>query len=126
SDMRESPAIPIIASLLEQGAVVSAFDPWARSEAEKMFEGKEIQFAASLEEAIAGCEAILVLTRWPEFKRLENLVPELPNAPLVIDGRRMLDSRCFGNYAGIGFRRRLNRGRKRSRQSARRAAVTRC
>ena len=42
-DMREAPSIPLINALVERGAEVSAFDPVAREQAEKIFSG--IQFA---------------------------------------------------------------------------------
>lgn len=105
TDMRESPAIPIIKKLVGEGAIVRAFDPLAGAETEEIFGPCRIELAATLEKAIADAEAILVLTRWPEFKRLEHLVKGLANAPVVIDGRRMLDSRCFPKYEGIGLRR---------------------
>lgn len=114
SDMRESPAIPIIQKLLKEGAQISAYDPMARDEAEKVLSADNMTFAASLEDAVADAEAVLVLTRWPEFKRLENLFKGLASAPLVIDGRRMLDSRCFAKYEGIGLRRSSSNGAKSS------------
>lgn len=110
SDMRESPAIPIIGDLVDHGAHIAAYDPMAREEAEKVFPSTNVTFAESLDEAIAGAEAVVVLTRWPEFKRLESLYKGLANAPLVIDGRRMLDSRCFAKYEGIGLRRDSSNG----------------
>jgi UDPglucose 6-dehydrogenase/GDP-mannose 6-dehydrogenase len=104
SDMRESPAIPIIQRLSEQGAQVLAYDPMARTEAEKILRSENVTFVSSLDEAVTDAKAVLVLTRWPEFKRLEHLFKGLANAPVVIDGRRMLDRRCFVNYEGIGLR----------------------
>ena len=112
SDMRESPAIPIIRHLLEEGAQISAYDPMARAEAEKILSSDNVTFAATLEEAVGDAEAVLVLTRWPEFKQLESMFEGLANAPLVIDGRRMLDSRCFARYEGIGLRRSSSNGSK--------------
>ena len=117
SDMRESPAIPIIKKLLADGAHIAAYDPMARDEAEKVLAAEGVTFSASLDDAIAGAEAVLVLTRWPEFKRLENLFKGLANAPLVIDGRRMLDSRCFPRYEGIGWRRYSENGSEPSQKS---------
>jgi UDPglucose 6-dehydrogenase/GDP-mannose 6-dehydrogenase len=112
SDMRESPAIPIIEQLVKDGAQIAAFDPMAREEAEKVLPSRNLVFAESLDEAVADAEVVVVLTRWPEFKRLESLFKGLANAPLVIDGRRMLDSRCFSKYEGVGLRRHSSNGAK--------------
>jgi UDPglucose 6-dehydrogenase len=114
SDTRESPAIPIIKELVGEGAIIRAFDPFAGAAIAEMFGPGKIELAATLEKAIADAEAILVLTRWPEFTRLESLIEGLANAPVVIDGRRMLDSRCFSKYEGIGLRRASSNGTKES------------
>src|SRR4029079_11654156 len=50
-DMRDAPSIPLSEALLERGAEVSAFDPVAREQAEKVFTG--IEFAANAEQAAA-------------------------------------------------------------------------
>ncbi|MDT8388493.1 MAG: UDP-glucose/GDP-mannose dehydrogenase family protein [Thiogranum sp.] len=102
-DMRESPAIPILQELLQGAARIKAFDPVATDEAQKLFEGEPIQYCQSLEEVLAGVEAVLVLTRWPEFGKLPDLLKKIPNPPLVVDGRRMLDKRSIQRYEGIGL-----------------------
>ena len=56
-DIRESPAIPVTQRLLDEKACVTAYDPIARHEAEKVF-GATITFKDDLREAIAGAEAI--------------------------------------------------------------------
>ena len=114
SDMRESPAIPIIQQLRKDGARISAYDPMARHEAEKILLAENVTFAETLDDAVNEAEAVLVLTRWPDFKRLEDLYKGLATAPLVIDGRRMLDSRCFARYEGIGLRRLSSNGARSS------------
>jgi UDPglucose 6-dehydrogenase len=102
-DMRESPAIPILKELLQGAARVKAFDPVATDEAQKLFKGELIQYCQSLEEAIEGVEAVLVLTRWPDFRRLPDLLKKMPNPPLIVDGRRMLNKRAIQRYEGIGL-----------------------
>ena len=44
SDVRESPAFPIMRELLAQGAVLTAYDPVARHEAEKAFPDPEVTY----------------------------------------------------------------------------------
>ncbi len=100
-DMRESPAIPIIQMLLEGGALISAYDPIAIGAARAILPPK-VQFSDSLLAAIEGVKAVLVLTRWDEFKELPDILARRADAPFVIDGRRMLDRATVKDYAGIG------------------------
>jgi len=106
-DMRESPAIPIVLELQRRRAVVTAFDPVAANEAARIFGAAAPRLAASLEEAIKDADAILLVTRWPEFGDLPRLVAARGGqAPLLVDGRRMIDPRAVPRYRGIGLRER--------------------
>lgn len=102
-DMRESPAIPVIKTLIERGAQLTAYDPIARHEAQKIFGDNGICYAQTLEEALERPEAVVVLTRWDAFKTLDELIAPLDPQPLVIDGRRMLNKNNFKRYEGIGL-----------------------
>ncbi|MEM1239824.1 MAG: UDP-glucose/GDP-mannose dehydrogenase family protein [Cyanobacteria bacterium P01_H01_bin.26] len=102
-DMRESPAIPVIQELLAKGAVVQAYDPIAQHEAQKIFDAGKVEYADSLETAIKGSQAILIMTRWAEFNALPELLKSLDEAPVVIDGRRMLAKQDLAKYDGIGL-----------------------
>ncbi|KCZ51820.1 UDP-glucose dehydrogenase family protein [Hyphomonas pacifica] len=101
-DIRESPAIPVIRQLADKGALLTAFDPIARHEAEREL-GDKLSFRDTLDEAIADAEAILIMTAWPEFKALPEMISKLPGAPLLVDGRRMIEKDSVPNYAGIGL-----------------------
>lgn len=102
-DIRQSPALPIIDLLLEDGAAVSAFDPIAIEPARKALPEGKVSFAGSLEEAVRGAEAVVITTSWKEFGRLPALLSDVANPPVVIDGRRMLDKRSVRRYDGIGL-----------------------
>jgi UDPglucose 6-dehydrogenase/GDP-mannose 6-dehydrogenase len=113
-DMRESPAIPVIQELLASEAKVKAYDPIATHEAEKLFGADQVEYCSSLDEAIEDTEAIVLLTRWPEFENLPRLLANGQAAedkragnghhtPLVVDGRRMLDKQSVAHYEGIGL-----------------------
>lgn len=102
-DIRESPALPVAQQLIDEGAEVIAFDPIAREEAEKVF-GDRIKFGNSLLSTIEEAEAIIIITRWPEFEELPNLLVSKLSQPLVIDGRRMLPKAMLKRYEGIGLR----------------------
>lgn len=101
-DIRESPSLAVIRSLLGEGAVVKAFDPIARREAEKVFGGR-VAFVDSLESALDDVTAVMIMTRWQQFERLPELIAALPRPPLVVDGRRMLAKDSMARYEGIGL-----------------------
>lgn len=100
-DMRESPAIPIVRMLVERGARVSAYDPIAMPAAKPLLPG-DVRFAASLEDAMAGADAALLVTRWAEFQQLPALLKGRDRQPVVIDGRRVLPPASLAHYDGIG------------------------
>jgi len=102
-DMRESPAIPIIRDLLALGAVVSAYDPVAAESAKKVLPAKGIRFVQDLEHALRDADAALIVTSWQEFLGIPGILSRLEHPPLIVDGRRMLDKRRVGRYAGIGL-----------------------
>ena len=106
-DMRESPAIPIVRELQRRGAVVTVFDPVAADEAARTFGTAAPRLAASLQEAVRDADAILLVTRWPEFGELPRLVAARGGQPpLLVDGRRLIDPRAVPRYRGIGLRER--------------------
>lgn len=100
-DMRESPAIPITAMLVERGARVTGFDPVARVSARAALPAA-VRLAADLGEALADAQAVLLVTRWEEFRRLPQLLAGRNPAPLVVDGRRVIDPTSVARYAAIG------------------------
>lgn len=101
-DMRESPAIPIINSLLAEQAKIQAYDPVANSEARKIF-GDKITLVDSLPQALSGADAVVLVTRWDEFRQVPDLLSHVNPQPVFIDGRRMLDKQSLARYEGIGL-----------------------
>lgn len=102
-DMRESPAIPVVEELLHRGAIVKAFDPVALETAKRVLPEKKIEFSNSLEAAVQDVDAVVLVTKWKQFKRLPELLAAQKRPPLFVDGRRMLDKRRFARYAGVGM-----------------------
>jgi UDPglucose 6-dehydrogenase len=102
-DVRESPALRVIPELLRRGAAVSAYDPIAASQAQLALGGREVVYAASLDAAVEKADAVILLTGWPEFQRLPELLRTRHTLPLVIDGRRVLDKTRLPRYEGIGL-----------------------
>lgn len=101
-DVRESPALPIIRMLQQEGALIRAYDPIAQHEAERALDGTNLTYCATLSEAVEDADAVVVLTSWSEFQVLPELISRNDIQPLVVDGRRMLDKRVFSRYEGIG------------------------
>ena len=90
-DIRESPAIAIVQSLLQQGSRVAAYDPAALERAREIL-GDHISYANSSYEAAHGADALLILTEWEEFANLDiNRIRQELKYPIVIDGRNMYD-----------------------------------
>lgn len=99
-DIRESPAILLIESLLHEGSEICAYDPAAQGRALERLGGK-IQTAESPYEAARGCDALLILTEWEEFATLDlqQLRADM-KYPIVIDGRNLYDPQIM---AAAGF-----------------------
>ena len=86
-DIRESPAIEIIAELKERGASVRGYDPKA---IENMKERHpDITYTESYREAMRDADATLLVTDWPEFKQISREDLQTMEKPLLLEGRRM-------------------------------------
>lgn len=101
-DIRESPSLTVTDRLLAAGAVVTVFDPIAHHETAKVF-GDRVTYAESLASAVAGADAVLVMTRWSEFEVLPTLLASADPQPVVVDGRRLLPKSGFARYEAIGL-----------------------
>jgi UDPglucose 6-dehydrogenase/GDP-mannose 6-dehydrogenase len=104
-DMRESPSIPIIKSLLQKKANIYAYDPIAQHEAEIIFAGENIQYCKTIHNTIKDAEIIIILTSWPEFDEIPRAIENnsFVNPPLIVDGRRFLLKNSVKKYEGIGL-----------------------
>ena len=102
-DLRESPAISIIDLLIRQGAQVRAHDPIAAAAARILFAGKQITICNTLEQVLQNTQAILLVTKWDDYRVVPQLVARMRPQPLVVDGRGMFDPSSFERYTGIGF-----------------------
>ena len=90
-DIRESPALLVVQTLLEEGSQVTAYDPAAMDRAREVL-GSSIQFANSAYEAAHGADALLILTEWEEFANLDlKRVRQELRYPIVIDGRNLYE-----------------------------------
>ncbi len=90
-DMREAPSLVLINQLLEKGAIVTAYDPIAMHETQRIL-GDKIKYCKDMNEALIGADALAVVTEWSEF-RLPNfkVMERLMNDKVLFDGRNIFD-----------------------------------
>jgi UDPglucose 6-dehydrogenase len=99
-DMREAPAIPIIEGLLARGATVQAYDPEATASARRIF-GTKITYAKNAYRALAGADALLIVTEWNEFREPDFVkMKKAMTQPLILDGRNLYHP---AQVRGAGF-----------------------
>jgi UDPglucose 6-dehydrogenase len=102
-DIRESPAVSIVRTLLKEGCRITAYDPAAMNRASEKLAGEPISFARDAYEAVSGADACLVLTEWEDFAALDlNRMKKLLRYPVVIDGRNLFDPREM-EAAGLDY-----------------------
>ena len=104
-DIRESPSLTVVRSLLNQGAVIKAYDPVAMENASR--EVTNLTLCSDSYTAAQDAEALLVLTPWNEFKHLDmSRIRDSMKQPILIDGRNLYDPdelRQMGfEYRGVG------------------------
>ncbi|MGA8153231.1 MAG: UDP-glucose/GDP-mannose dehydrogenase family protein [Terriglobales bacterium] len=99
-DIRESPAIALVETLLQEGCHISAYDPAAHDRAREVLKSGVV-FADNPYEAARDADALLVLTEWDEFAALD--FPRLHGLlkyPIVVDGRNLYHPETM---AALGF-----------------------
>jgi len=88
-DMREAPSIPMIKTLLSEGASVQAYDPQAIKVAKGIF-GNKVSFAAKTYDALKGADCLAIVTEWNEFRRPDfDKMRKLMRSPVIFDGRNL-------------------------------------
>ena len=102
-DVRESPAFPVMRTLLDGGANLRAYDPAAIETARHVLDDPRIVYCSSLREAVTGVDAVFLLTRWKEFLELPEILRAMVPTPVLIDGRRLIDKSSVERYEGIGL-----------------------
>src|ERR1700732_158889 len=90
-DIRESPAIMLVQSLLQEGCKIAAYDPAATARAREVL-NSSTEFVNDPYEAARDADALLILTEWEEFATLDlDRLHQLLKYPIVIDGRNLYD-----------------------------------
>jgi UDPglucose 6-dehydrogenase len=98
-DVRFAPSIALVRALLDEGAVVSAYDPEATEKARAVL--PDINYCANPYQAAQGADAILIVTEWEEFRAIDwDRLRTVVEHPLILDGRNMLNP---ADVTGHGF-----------------------
>ena len=91
-DVRSSPAIDLCHRLQKEGAVLRVHDPKAMEKAKAVL--KNTAFVADMNAVADGCDALVIATEWPEFKKLDlERARKVMTHPILFDGRNLFDAR---------------------------------
>ena len=107
-DMREATSRVVLAELFQRGATVTAYDPVAMAEAQRIFgDEPRLTYAENPMGALDGADALLIVTEWKEFRSPDfDRIKATLKSPVVLDGRNLYEPglvQQFGlDYEGIG------------------------
>ena len=89
-DMRDAPSVDISNALIAAGAKVRGYDPVARHTAAPLMPAVEIY--EDVYKMAQGCDALVVVTEWNEFKQLDlEKLKGMLECPIIYDGRNIYD-----------------------------------
>jgi UDPglucose 6-dehydrogenase len=113
-DMRDAPSLQIAERLLQMGARVKAYDPVAMKACAEQHPELKIQYCESTKQAVEDANAIVIVTEWAEFRKLDlSEIAPLMAHQVIVDGRNVLDPeqarRAGFEYSGIGRRERARK-----------------
>jgi UDPglucose 6-dehydrogenase len=104
-DMRFAPSITIIRALQKEGATIKAYDPVATERAKMVM--PDIEYCKSPYEVAEEVDAIVLVTEWDEFAKMDmHKVKSVMRQPVFVDGRNLFDPQKMKDlgfiYTGIG------------------------
>ena len=89
-DIRDAPSIRIIGDLLKAGTRVRAYDPAAMESARRLL--TDVEYCEDEYEAARGSDALVVVTEWNQFRRLDmDRLKQLMREPNIIDLRNLYE-----------------------------------
>jgi UDPglucose 6-dehydrogenase len=103
-DMREAPSRVLIERLTARGAEITAYDPVAMGEAQRVMAGQPgLRYAESAAQALTDADALVIVTEWKEFRSpdFEGIKSTL-REPVVFDGRNLFEP-AFVRRLGIEY-----------------------
>ncbi|PKO23000.1 MAG: UDP-glucose 6-dehydrogenase [Chloroflexi bacterium HGW-Chloroflexi-1] len=104
-DMRDAPSVEIAHMLVREGAQVAGYDPVAHQVAQRVV--PELALAKNPYELADGCDALVLLTEWNEFKHLDLArIRAAMRTPVFVDGRNVYEPAAMREtgflYRGMG------------------------
>jgi UDPglucose 6-dehydrogenase len=86
-DVRNAASLTIVKDLLEEGAIITGYDPIAIPNAEKLL-GNTIKYAFNIRQALMGADIAIIATEWDQIKHISlDVYSTYMKDPIVIDGR---------------------------------------
>ena len=64
--------------------------------------GLDVALSSDLEGALRDAQAVVLVTRWNQYREVPALLAAVNPSVPFIDGRRMLERESISNYVGIG------------------------
>ncbi len=99
-DMREAPAVEIAQRLCAAGAHVKGYDPAAMSVAARAM--PNVRLAEDAYDLAAGCDALVVITEWNEFKQLDmRRIKQVMRSNVIVDGRNIYEPHVIQEYGFV-------------------------
>ncbi|MCD4748517.1 MAG: UDP-glucose/GDP-mannose dehydrogenase family protein [Thermoanaerobaculales bacterium] len=90
-DMRDSPAIPLVETLVEEGASVRAFDPEGMPNAKALLP-TSVVYCADAYDAAAGADCLVIATEWNQFRSLNlERIREFMTQSVIVDLRNVYE-----------------------------------
>jgi len=101
-DIREAPALDIIADLTAQGMRIQAYDPVAGPNGHQTLSKNDLVHVVDQQyDALDGADALAVVTDWNQFRNPDfGRIKERLKAPIIFDGRNLYS---FAIIASQGF-----------------------
>ncbi|KQP39792.1 UDP-glucose/GDP-mannose dehydrogenase family protein [Pseudorhodoferax sp. Leaf274] len=103
-DMRDAPSRTLIADLLAAGATVTAYDPVAVHEAQRVFGSTEgLRYGNSPAACLVDADALVIVTEWKEFRSPDfDAIKAALKTPVIFDGRNLYDPK-FVRAMGLTY-----------------------
>ena len=104
-DIRESRAVVMVDYLLSREAEVAVYDPAAMSNMKQLY--PDLDYAESVESAVRGASAVLVMTDWNEFRGMDLAhIGELMDKKVIVDAKNLLSREQLAEngfaFEGVG------------------------
>lgn len=90
-DIREAPSLYILKKLLDEGAILSVYDPEAMENVKKIF-GEKLEYVKDHYEALKNSDALVICTEWSMFRTPDfGKISENLKSKVIFDGRNLYD-----------------------------------